>query len=302
MVKDEKFWAYFALISVCFFWGTTYFGIRIAVRDLPPLFLVGTRHLIAGGLFCIYFMGIKKQKLPPKSELIKMLISSFFLIFGANALVSIAEKTIPSGLTALICSFLPFYILIINWISGNSEKTNSLSTIGLIIGIIGMFVIFYDSLADILNGTYIIGIALILVANFSWAYGTIFSKKSKIETNPLFSSGLQMLMMGTILTFVSFGLGDFQEVKFTTDGMLAFSYLVIFGSIIGFGSFTYANAKLPAAITSIYAYMNPIVAVILGTLFLNEAISIYTFIGMVITLVGVYLVKKGYKKLSLQKS
>jgi drug/metabolite transporter (DMT)-like permease len=296
MARDEKFWAYAALISVCFFWGTTYFGIRIAVHYLPPLFLAGMRHLLAGSIFCIYFMGIKGERLPDKKVLLKMFITGLFLIFGANVLVSYAEKTIPSGLAALICSFLPFYILIINWVSGNKEKTSLLSTIGLIIGVLGMLVIFYDNLVDILNGNYLAGIILILLANMSWAYGTIYSKKAEFKTHPLFSSGLQMLIMGITISIVSFLNGDFQRVQFTTSGMTAFFYLVIFGSIVGFGSFTYANAKLPSGIISIYAYINPIVAVVLGSVFLQEKISMYIIAGMILTLVGVYLVNKGYQQ------
>lgn len=296
MNKNEKFWAYFSLISVSFFWGTTYFGIRIAVVDIPPFLLVGSRHLLAGFILCFYFMVIKKEKLPLFCELKKMFITAALLIMCSNVMVSFAEKSIPSGLTALLCSFLPFYILLINQISGIKNKLNTTSISGLVLGLVGMIVIFYDSLIEIVNGEYLFGIILVLSANFTWAFGLIYSKNANIKASPLYSSGLQMFMIGCFITIFSGLIGDFQKVVFTASGILSFFYLVIFGSIVGFGSFTYANTKLPPNISSIYAYINPIVAIILGTFFLNETISAYTVLGIFLTLFGVFFINSGYRK------
>jgi drug/metabolite transporter (DMT)-like permease len=207
--------------------------------------------------------------------------------------LSFAEQSIPSGLASLICAFLPFYLLIINRLMGTSESFSKLSFLGLLVGIFGMGVIFYDSIFDILNGKYTLGIILTLLANLTWAFGTIYARKSNFKTNPLFSSGLQMIMMGIFISLISFLNGDFEVVKFSQPSVLAFFYLVVFGSIVGFGSFTYANAKLPTSVTSIYAYVNPVVAVLLGTLFLDEKITYFTVSGMFLTLIGVFLVNKG---------
>ena len=301
MFKGEKFWAYAALISVCFFWGTTYFGIRIAIEDLPPFFLSGFRHILAGGILLSYFIFIKKEKIPPVAELKKIFIVGMLLIFISNTFLNMAEKHISTGLAALLCAFFPFYVLVINLIMKNNEPLNGFSGSGLLIGFHGLLIIFYDKLGDLANREYFTGIGLIVVGNLSWAIATVYSKKAQIRTPPLYSSGLQMFMTGVVILITSIFLGELPDVHFTKNSVWAVSYLIVFGSIVGFSSFTYAVSKLPTTVVSIYAYVNPIVAVALGVLFLGEKNSSLTYLAMVITFAGVFLINYGYQKSDLSK-
>ncbi|MDX2189195.1 MAG: EamA family transporter [Bacteroidota bacterium] len=289
-------YAYFALTSVSFFWGTTYFFIKIGGEYLPPFFFSGFRHLIAGAIMLFYFILIKKIPIPDGLTLLKLLGLGITLILGANVLLIYSEQYISSGLAALICAFLPFNILIINLITGNSEKLSLLSILGFALGIIGMLVIFYDSLAEIKNPEYLPGIILVSIGNFSWAIGTVLTKKAKIQLNPFYAAAWQFVLAGSVIFLLSFIFDDWNKIEFNTTSVGALSYLIVFGSIIGYGSFAYTIAHLPANVSSIYAYINPIVAVTLGFIFLNEQITWYTVLAMVITLLGVYLVNRGYKK------
>ncbi len=163
-----------------------------------------------------------------------------------------------------------------------------------------MLVIFYESISLLFQTEYLTGIFLIILANFSWASGVITTKKFNFKINSIYASGLQMFMIGMVVTFLALVNGDFEKARYTESGIWAFSYLLIFGSLVGFSSFIYATVHLPTSMVSIYAYINPIVAIVLGYVFLDEKIGIYTFIGMPITLVGVYLVNKGNSKILIK--
>jgi drug/metabolite transporter (DMT)-like permease len=296
MKKNKLFLAYLALAAVCFFWGTTYFAIRIAIVDFPPLLLGGLRHLIAG-LVLIAFMWRKGIEIPPKQELKKIFIAGLFFLLLSNVSINWAEKYIASGLAALLCSLLPCYVLIFNIFLKNDEKQHPITYIGLLAGLIGMFLIFYDSLDDIFNGKYLPGILLIVFANAAWAYGSIYLRKSNLKTNPLLASGLQMFLVGLFTTLISLVTGEYQLLHVTADGVYALSYLILFGSLVGYNSFVYATTQLPSTLVSIYSYINPVVAIVLGTVFLNEKITFYTLLSIIFILFAVFLINLGHQKI-----
>jgi len=299
MMDNKKLKAYLAFAAVCFFWGTTYLAIRIGVKDFPPVLFVGIRQLIAGLLMCGYFMLIKGEKIPAWPELKKILIGGSFFILGANMLMTLAEVHLSSGVAALIATFLPFYILIINFIRGKQELLTWLAYLGLAIGGLGMLFIFYDSLSDLINPEYLSGMIMMFVSCISWAFGSIYMKSTIIKTNSLFSSGLQMLFIGFGIMSIAVFTTNFSEVNFKTETIFSLAYLVVFGSLIGYGSFIYAVSKLETTLFSMYAYVNTIVAVILGVIVLNEKVTLKTIIAIIFTIGGVYLVSRGYRKISI---
>ncbi|TAG56547.1 MAG: multidrug DMT transporter permease [Cytophagales bacterium] len=292
---DNKRTAYICLICACFFWGTTYFFIRIGVELIPPFLFAGIRHFVAGILITSFFIFYKKAKIPTFDILIKLFFIGLLLLVFANCFVTWAEVYIPSGLTSLLCCFVPFYMLIFNVIMKNNEPINKYSLLGLLLGLIGTVLIFSDNIYLLSNTSYTFGIILTVIANIAWALGTIFTKKIKLDISPLYSVGLQMIMIGFFVILFSYFFEDYDNLKFTQNGILSIVYLIIFGSIVGFGSYFYAVSKLPTTIISVNGYANVIVAMSLGTIFHGEDFGVKTILSLIITMIGIYLVNFGYK-------
>lgn len=301
MQNQSSKWAYIALTTVCFFWGTTYFFIKIGVKDISPFLFSGLRHAAAGLLICTYFFVFKKQKLPLKAELIRLFLVGILLLIFANCFVAWAEVYLPSGLTSLLCCFVPFYMLIINVLMKNTEPINRYSILGLALGLIGSVLIFSDNISMLSDVKNTLGIILTVIANMSWALGTIFMKKNKSSISPLYSAGIQMFMIGFVVIIGSVLFENHDSLQFTSDAVLALVYLIFFGSIVGFGCYFYAVSTLPTTVVSINGYVNVVVAMILASLFQNELFGLKTLFSLIITLFGVYLINLGYNK-SIKKT
>ncbi len=293
---ENKRTAYIALACVCFFWGTTYFFIREGVKHIPPFLFAGIRHFMAGVLFTFYFIVLKKEKLPNRAILLRLFFIGLLLLFFANSFVTWAEVYIPSGLTSLLCCFMPFYMLVFNLLSKKSEAIHKTSLLGLSLGLVGSVLIFSDNIVLLAQPAYTLGIILTIVANIAWALGTIYTKRNPFSIAPLFSAGLQMLMVGGLVLVFSFIFEDYSSLQFTTNGILSIVYLVVFGSAVGFGCYFYAVSRLPITLVSINSYANVVVAMALAALFQSEVFGIKTIISLFITLVGIYLVNVGVMK------
>lgn len=291
--------AYLALLAVCILWGTTYLALRVGVKSFPPFLFAGIRQLIAGGLLITFFI-IKKEAFPPKKELIRHAIAGFLMIAMGNGIISYAEKYVTSGLTALICSLMPVWVILINMGNGNSEKPNLQIYIGIFLGMIGLLLIFKDNISDFYRTEYTFGIIIIFIATFSWALGSVFAKKTPPTANPLMSAGLQMLFGGAVLLACSPFLDTYGLYTIQQDGWYALIYLIIFGSIVAYGCYAYALTKLPLTIVSLYAYVNPIVAIFLGWIILDEALNAMIFIAFITTVSGIFLVNRGFQTLKTQ--
>lgn len=291
MTQEDKKKAYLAYASVCFFWGTTYLAIRIGVEHLPPALFAGVRFFIAGILFII-FLKWRGYALPAKAELIPLAIIGISLLSIANGSVVWAEQYVTSSVAALIVTTLPFFVVGFEMVQSNSEKITFKKIVGILIGFAGVIVLLLPNLRNGLDASYMKGVLAVLVAPISWAAGSVYSKKVKLKTKPLMAAAVQMIIAGFILMVVGAIFGEISQVHFNTEGVAALVYLVFFGSIVGYGSFIYALDKLPTALVSTYAYINPIVAVFLGWLILNERLDAWTILATVIILSGVALVKK----------
>ncbi len=296
MNKKENIKAYLAWIAICVIWGTTYLAIRIGVEDLPPLLFAGFRWLIAGPiLFSI--LRLKKYTLPKKEDIIPLTIIGLALIGVGNGLVVFAEQWVPSGLTALLITTVPFWIVGLESISQKEFKFNTLIIIGLLLGFVGIGLIFGSDVDKLFDPSYLGGVIGLMIAVFGWSAGTIYSKYKKINLHPLMSASIQMTIAGLVMTIIGLLLGEGSNFHFTDESFGAFIYLVIIGSLIGYGSYIYAIAHLPVSLVSTYAYVNPIIALFLGWLILDEKFSMIIIVASVIILVGVGAVKKGSERL-----
>jgi drug/metabolite transporter (DMT)-like permease len=288
--REETIKAYAAWGAVCLFWGTTYLAIRIGVRTLPPALFAGIRFFVAGSVFLAY-LKIRGVSLPHRRELLHIAIVGILLLVIANGCVVWAEQWVPSGLAALIVATLPFWVSGIEAIVPRGNRLNALKILGIVIGFLGLLILFAPELKASLDQAYIKAVVALLFAPLSWALGSVYVKYHPVRTAPLMAASLQMVIAGIILMLVGIILNEAPRFDFNAEGLAALIYLAIFGSIIGYGSFIYALAKLPAAKVSMYAYVNPVIAVVLGWLILGEQLDWRVALATAVILLGVVLVQ-----------
>ena len=286
--------AIFALALVCFFWGTTWIASKEGVRHMPPLQMAGLRQLAGGLCYVLYFI-IKGERWPRGKEWRSIFILSFLNFLIANGLSNWGVKYISAGLGSIIGAIFPLWLVVIGLFSAKIKMPRK-AVLGLLLGFAGVCIIFYEHLQDFLNAEFRLGIMLSLIATWGWAFGTIYTKSHAARFNPYFSIGLQMAVSGLALTGISYsGAGAIPLTSVPWQSWTAIGYLVVFGSVISFIAYLYALQNLSTEQASLYAYVNPIVAVLLGWLIFSESLTAFIAIGGLVTLLGVYLVNKAYK-------
>lgn len=284
---------YLALLALCFLWGTTYLAIRIGVKSFPPFLFSGIRYIISGFAILLWFYFKKNVVWPNLEELKRIVVTGLFIFVGGNLFLVLAEQSVTSGMAALVNSSFPIWIVLITRIWNPEERISNLSIIGILVGFIGQWFIFYEQLFLLSNGAYLLGFILLIVGLINGSLGSVFMKKFPVKINSVLNAGLQMMICGSVTTFLGLMMGEGRKINFDPTGWYALIYLVIAGSIIGYSLFVYAMDRLPATIVSVYAYINPIVAIWLGLVILKEPISTKTLIAIGITLVGVFIVNRG---------
>jgi len=299
-MSKGNFRAYIAWIAVCIIWGTTYLAIRIGVADLPPMLFAGVRWVTAGTIF-LFYLKLRGQKLPSKDDLFPLAVVGIALLGFGNGLVVVGEQWVSSGLTALLIATTPFWIVSVESFLPMREKINFMTLAGLIAGLAGVTLIFGSHWQELLDVSYLIGILSILGAVVIWALGSVYSIYRKVNVHPLMGAAAQMIIAGIAQVLIGLILGEASGLKFTSNGLLAFAYLTLIGSIFGYGSYIYSIAHLPLSLVSTYAYINPVIALFLGWLILDEKLDFLILIAAVIVLIGVLLVKQGTKKESVIK-
>lgn len=283
-----------ALCWVSFFWGTTWIASKEGVKYMPALQLAAIRQFIGGFLYVSFFL-YKKTPWPKGNQWKTIAILSVLNFVLSNGLSTWGVKYISSGLGAIIGAIFPLWIVIISFFRG--EKLSRLAVIGLIISFGGVCVIFYDHLGDFLKPDFRFGIFLSVVSTLTWAFGSLYTKKKAASFNPYFSLGLQMFI-SSILLFAFTGATGMSVAlpSIPLNSWLAIAYLVIIGSVLTFIAFIYSLQKLPTELSSLYAYINPIVAVLLGAMIFGEALTIAIAIGGAVTLGGLYMVNYAMRK------
>lgn len=292
--------ALIALSAVCFLWGTTWLASKQGVKHMPALQMAGLRQLLGGSAYLIYFMG-KGRVWPRGKEWITILVLSFLNFMISNGLSTWGVKYISAGLGSIIGAIFPLWLVIIGLF--RAQKMPPKAILGIVLGFGGICVIFYEHMADFLKPDFQFGIIISLIATWTWAFGTLYTKSQANSFNPYFSLGLQMMISGIVLYATAAATGNSVPLtEIPWQSWIAMSYLVLFGSVISFIAYLYALQNLPTEQASIYAYINPIVAVILGSLLFGEKLTIFIAVGGLITLVGVYIVNQVYRKSSTKSS
>ena len=288
---------YIALVITSVLWGTTWVASKLGISDIPPLQMAYIRQFIAGICFIGFFMWYKKLRLPTPAQFRWLFVMGILMFVFANGLSTWSLKYIPTGLSALIGALYPLSVVIIERVFFKSKQLKLLTFIGLFLGLTGVGIVFYEHAFNNLNRLFIAGLTLSVFAMLAWSVGTVFLSRNKAAVNPYYGTGWQMLISSVILFIMA-------ETKQTTipfaaitlKGWLVIFYLVIFGSLISFAAFIYSMKKLPVAVASLYAYFNPLVAMVLASFLLQEKITVNILWGAVVTLTGVYLVNYSIKK------
>ena len=283
-----------ALFWVSFFWGTTWLASKEGVKHMPALQLAAIRQFIGGGLYVLYFLW-KKEPWPKKKQWKTIFILSVLNFVLSNGLSTWGVKYISSGLGAIIGAIFPLWIVIISFFQG--ERLSKLAVVGLLVSFGGVCVVFSDYLTDLLRPDFQFGIILSVIATMTWAVGSLYTKKKAASFNPYFSLGLQMLISCVLLFAYTGATGTSVEVtEIPSEAWWAIGYLVLFGSITTFIAFIYALQKLPTELSSIYAYINPIIAVILGSFIFDEPLTIAIIVGVGFVILGIYLINYSLRK------
>jgi drug/metabolite transporter (DMT)-like permease len=283
-----------ALCWVSFFWGTTWIASKEGVKHMPALQLAAIRQFIGGFLYISFFL-FKKTPWPKGKQWKTIIILSILNFVLSNGLSTWGVKYISSGLGAIIGAIVPLWIVIISFFRG--ERLVRLAVIGLIVSFGGICLIFYDHLSDFIKPDFRFGIFISLISTLTWAFGSLYTKKKAASFNPYFSLGLQMFLSSILLFSFTGATGTSVPLSsIPAISWWSIAYLVIFGSVLTFIAFIYALQHLPAQISSIYAYINPIIAVILGAFIFGETLNASIAIGGGVTLFGLYMVNYSLRK------
>lgn len=261
---------------------------------MPALQLAAIRQFIGGTLYISFFI-FKKIPWPKGKQWKSIFILSILNFVLSNGLSTWGVKYISSGLGAIIGAIVPLWIVIITLFRG--EKLARLGVFGLVISFGGVCVIFYDHLSDFINPNFRFGIFISIISTLTWAFGSLYTKKKAASFNPYFSLGLQMFISSIFLFALTGATGTAVALSsIPAISWWSIAYLVVFGSVLTFIAFIYALQHLPAEITSIYAYINPIIAVILGAIIFGETLNAAIAIGGGVTLGGLYMVNYAMRK------
>ncbi len=290
-MKHERAWAYAAFATVCVVWGTTYLGIAIALETVPPLLLTGSRFVIAG-LIMLAIAKLRGERIPHDGRTLANLALIGFLMVGVGNLAVVwAELWVPSGLAALLVATAPFWMAIIELFRRSGERVSLQSGIGMAIGFIGVALLVSPGISGTWSVGFLLGALAIQVGGICWQIGSAHGKYNLAHVPLMASAALQMLFGGTIVTIVGLTIGEASRFALTPRTFAAMAYLTIFGSIIAYSAYVFALAHLRTTITSLYAYINPVVAIFLGWLILSEPLTAKAVMAMVVILAGVALVQ-----------
>jgi drug/metabolite transporter (DMT)-like permease len=256
------------------------------------MLFAGVRWIAAGGILLI-LLNLRGRSLPRLKDLKQLAIVGVLLLGVANGLVVVAEQWLPSGLTALIISTLPFWLVGLEFISAKGPKINLFTIIGLLLGLVGTVIIFTRDLDISVDFNILLGGLCLLGAVISWSVGSIYWKYKHVDVDPFMGASVQMLIAGILQTALGFILGEQNAFQLTQTGFIALGYLIVFGSIFGYASYIYAVKHLPLSLVSTYAYINPVIALVLGWYILSEPLTITVFIAAALIFSGVVLVKRG---------
>jgi drug/metabolite transporter (DMT)-like permease len=282
---------YLALAAVCFFWGTTYLGIRMSLETFPPLTLVCVRYVLSGALM-LAFAAARGIYLPRRGELAAACVSGVLTLGIGNGALVFSEVLIPSGMAGLIITISPFWMVGAEALLPGGERLHVPAIGGMVVGLAGAGLLFApDVPAHGIDRNVLHGFLLLQLGMAGWSFGSIYQRRKAGKAHPVIAGAVQQLAAGLVLAPFALAIRQ-QPMHWNARGVTAILYLVFFGSIVGYSAYVYAMDRLPVAVVSIYPYVNAVVAVALGWLFYREPFGMRESAAMVVIFAGVALVKR----------
>jgi drug/metabolite transporter (DMT)-like permease len=281
-----------AFATVYVVWGSTYLAIRVAVETMPPLLMAGSRFLIAGAMLFVW-LRLKGVVMPNKSQWLHAIIAGVLMLLGGNGLVVWAEQTVSSSLAALLVALTPVWFALLEWARPAGKRPATYTWIGIVVGFIGVALLVTGHNSSSVNASHNPwGVAALVLAGICWAAGSLWSRYNAKPESPWMTSALQMICGGAALLLVSIFHGEPTRFHFTqvsTRAWLAFFYLIVFGSWIGFSAYVWLLKVSTPARVATYAYVNPVIAVLLGHWMLDEVLGLRALWAAAVILAGVII-------------
>jgi drug/metabolite transporter (DMT)-like permease len=281
-----------AFASIYIIWGSTYLAIRYAIETIPPFIMGGTRFLVSGALLYLWARSRGASR-PTKLHWRNAIIAGGFLLLGGNGAVVWAEQFVPSGLTALLVSILPFWLVIIEWVRPPRRRPTGAVLVGLVLGFVGIIVLVGPGNVGGHGDIRPLGALVLILGSLSWAIGSFWSRDAKLPESALLTTGMEMLGGGALLLVVGALSGEVSHLDVhhvSRASTIGLAYLITFGSLLGFTSYIWLLDKVSPARLGTYAYVNPIVAVLLGWAIAGERLSVRTGVAAVIVICAVALI------------
>lgn len=297
-----KIWI--ALIALYIVWGSTYLGIKVAIETIPPFFQAGVRFL-ASGLIILAWQKAAGQDMPTRKQWVSTAVIGNLLLLGGNGLVSWAEQFIPSGIAAVIIATVPLSLVLMEALRPGGIKPTWQSIAGLLVGFMGIFILAGPAeLSGSRTGLNPLGVIALLFATILWAIGSIYSKNADLPKGSLVTTGAEMLMGSIGLFIISLLTGElngWDPAGVSARSLGGLFYLITIGSIAGFGSYIWLLQNAPISLVATYAYVNPIVAVILGYFIGNEPLESRTWMAAAIIIGAVIFINiKGKPRVRIE--
>jgi drug/metabolite transporter (DMT)-like permease len=280
--------AYGAWVLVCLIWGTVYLAIRVALESFPVALLAGFRWTAAGVLLAAV-LPLVGERMPPIRTWGPIALTGFLMVVIGNGGVVWAQQYVASGLAAVLVATVPFWSIVVEAFLPRRERVTRTTLVGLFIGFLGIVVLVWPelTLGEQDGRWFVYGAIALQLSMLGWAVGTSYTKRNRASETPLGSAAVQMLLSGLVFMAIGTALGEWRALTFTTRTIGAMVYLVIVGSLIGFTAYVYALKHLPITTVSLYAYANPVIAVLLGALLLDEPVNLRTAAASALVLAGV---------------
>jgi drug/metabolite transporter (DMT)-like permease len=283
-----------AFAAVYFIWGSTYLGIRYAIETLPPFLMAATRFLVAGAILFTWAVVSGESIRASLSQWPRAFMLGALLLLCGNGGVTWAEKYIASGFAALLIATEPLWVVLLNW-AITHRRPNGKVLVGVLIGLAGVALLVADGLRH--GGASLsmefIGSVVVIVSSVAWAVGSVYSSRHPIEASTSLASGMQMLAGGSLLLLLSLFTGDFQRLNLANASrasLVALGYLTLFGSLVAFTAYSWLLRNVTPARAATYAYVNPVVAVLLGWLIASEPLTLRMIIAAAIIVGSVVLI------------